>query len=135
MEFLALKFQPKPGQMFTLWQTTGQYWLIRQSQAQKCFITLNLCIKLLLKFLFNTIFYWLTIWLADWLHDYLMPSDNHNSEMAKATGLISSLILVASSQNMLFTKHSSSNARIIILLKLTFVLHSFLHYRIGNDLQ
>ena len=61
-----------------------------------------------------------------------MPSDKHNSEMARATDLISSLFNVASSQDVLFANRSSSNACIMVLPKLTFVLHFFLHYRIGG---
>jgi len=44
----------------------------------------------------------LTDWLIDWLTDLLMPSDKRNSIMAIATALISSLLNVASSQDVPF---------------------------------
>jgi len=59
-----------------------------------------------------------------------MPSDKLNSEMARATSLISSLFNVTSSQDMNFC---SSKACIAVLPKLSFVLHSFLHYHVGGD--
>jgi len=67
-----------------------------------------------------------------------MPSDKHNSITTKAMGLISSLFNIASSQDVPFANRSSSNAHIMVLPKLTllsFVLHSFLHYRVGDNLQ
>jgi len=42
-----------------------------------------------------------TTW-TDWLTDYLMPSDKRNSITTKAMGLISSLLNVASSRDVLF---------------------------------
>ena len=86
---------------------------------------------------------WLTIWLADrptdrptdWLTYWLIPSDKHKSINAKAMGLISSLFNVASSWDVPFGQllqlqclhHGSPKAYI--------VFHSFLYYRIGDDLQ
>ena len=34
-----------------------------------------------------------------------------------------------------FANHSNSSACIMVLLKVTFVLHSFLHCRVGDDLR
>ena len=59
--------------------------------------TINPSMKLICKFknfLFNRIFYWLT--------ELLMPSNKHNSIMAVATGLISSLFNVTLSGDMPF---------------------------------
>jgi len=66
-----------------------------------------------------------------------MLSSKHNSIMAITTGLISSLFNVASSEDMSFVNRSCSNACILILPKLTFVillLHFFLPYHIGDNL-
>jgi len=65
-----------------------------------------------------------------------MHSDKHYSIMARVTGLISSLINVVSSRDVPFhqPQYSRSNACIMVLSQLTFVLQSFLHYRKGDDL-
>ena len=80
--------------------------LVTHSQAQKCLnINSNPTTKLIWNFkdfLFNSIFYLLTGWLTDFLTYWLMPSEKHNSILAKATGLISSLFNVALSQGMSF---------------------------------
>jgi len=59
---------------------------------------------------------------TDRLTDWLMPSDKHNLILAKVTGLISSLLNVASSGDVPFCHPSSSIACIMVLLKFTFVL-------------
>jgi len=56
----------------------------------------------------------------DWPTDLLMPSDKRNSIMGIATCLISSLFNVP--EMCLFANCSSSNAHIMVLPKLTFVL-------------
>jgi len=94
--------------------------LVRHSQTQKCLqINSNLCINLLWNFknfLFNRFFYWLT--------DYLMPSDKRNSITTKAT--VWTWFLHCSTslrpEMCLFANCCSSNARIMVLPKLTFVL-------------
>jgi len=50
-----------------------------------------------------------------------MPSAKHNSTMEMATGLIISLLNVASSQDMLFTNFSSYMASIMVLPLSSFV--------------
>ena len=89
-------------------------------------------------------FCWLLDWLTDWLTDWLAclltyllthsltPSDKHNSTMVIVTGLISTLLCP---EMCLFANCSSSNACIMVLPKLTFVLYSFLHYHIGDNLH
>ena len=74
---------------------------------------------------------------ADWLtdHIWLMPSDKPNSEMAKATGH-SHWSLSLHPEICLFAKCSRSSACIMVLPNLhlfSFVLHSFLHYRIRGS--
>ena len=64
-----------------------------------------------------------------------MPSDKRNTIMAIATALIF-LHWSASlcPETCLFANCSNSNACIMVLPKLSFVLHSFLHNRVGDDL-
>ena len=96
--------------------TAWKHWLGIAKPKNVFGSTLNLYINLLCKnFLFNRFFCWLT----DWLSDYLMLSDKRNSITAKAMGLISSLFNVTLSRDM---PRCSSNAHIMVLPKLTFVL-------------
>ena len=53
--------------------------------------------------------------------------------MAKATGLISSLFNIASSEDMPFCQLQQLQCCIMVLLKLTFELHSFIC--MGDDLR
>jgi len=62
-----------------------------------------------------------------------MPSEKHNSIMAKATGLISSLFNVASSGDVPFHQPQQFASRSLLLF--SFELYSFIHCRIGDDLQ
>ena len=65
-----------------------------------------------------------------------MPSDKHNSIMAKAAGLISSLFNVASFGHMPFCQqfqclhHGSTNAYLC-----TPLFYSFIRYHVDKDLQ
>jgi len=70
--------------------------------------------------------------LADYLTEYLMPSDERNSTNAKAMGLISSLFNVTLSQEVPFRQLQQLQC---LHHCFTSVLHSFLHYRIGDDLR
>ena len=133
LEFLTLESHPKPVKYLLC---DSRAVLIRHSQAQRC-LEINskplhwAAIKFLKILKKNFL---LTIWLT--------PSDKHNSEMAKATGLISSLILVASSRDMLFHQpqqlqclyHGATKAYRDVPL-FSFVLHSLLPYRIGDDMR
>ena len=60
-----------------------------------------------------------------------MPSVKHISEMAKATGLIFSLIFVALSQDVPAAAPTLASWFNQSLPLFSFVLHSFLPYRIG----
>jgi len=79
---------------------------------------------------------WLTNWLTDQptnrlserLTDWLMPSDKHNSIMAKATAWFLYCPTSLSPKTFFFVNRSYSNACIMVLWKLSFVLHSFLHW-------
>ena len=105
--------------------TAWQHWL-GIAKPKNAFRS-TLCIKLLWNFLFNRFFYWLSIW--------LMPSDKRNSITTRAIGLISSLFNVTSSRDVPFANHCNSNAHIMVLPNLlSFVLDSFLHYRVGDNL-
>ena len=64
-----------------------------------------------------------------------MPSDKRNLIMAVPTGLISLLFNFSSSRDASFHYHSSSDTRIMVLPKLTFVLHLFLHHDVDDDLK
>ena len=82
------------------------------------------------KNLFSWIFYWLTDPLR------LMPSDKCSLITAIATASISSLFNIASSGNVPFCQPQQLQClHHGFTTKFTFVLHSFLPYRIGDDLQ
>jgi len=71
------------------------------------------------KFFTDWLIDWLIGWLTDWLTYLLVPSDKHNSLMAIAAGLFSTLLCP---ETCLFTNRSSSSACIMVLPKHTFVL-------------
>jgi len=67
-----------------------------------------------------------------------MPSDKYNSITVIAAALISHCSMSLGPETCLFANQSSSNVCIMVLPKFTFVpfvLHSFLPYRIGDDLR
>ena len=106
--FLALNYHSK--NQLDIYLVTSRQYKLRIAKLKNVFRSfLTHSKKLLWNFkhsLFSQILYWLTDWLTDWLNDWLtdwlipllMPSDKHNSMMAIATGLISSLLNVASSR-------------------------------------
>ena len=105
-------------------QSNNQLGSIRHSQAYK--LNLNLSTKLFWNFLLNRIFYWMTNWLMPstrqwirllaWFLHYEMPLCPKTCLFTPTTAA-TVLIMVPQSSPLFF-----------------FVLHSFLHYYVGDDL-
>jgi len=104
--------------------------LTRHTQAKKCLqINFKSLHQIAMKF-------WFFIEQILLLTDYLMPLDKSNAITAKTTGLISLLFYVTLSWDEPFFQLQQLQCLYCEGLSLfSFVLQSFLHYRLGDNLQ